>query len=135
MQVPQSYSGSCCRANSAQIRQPRPDSGLDLGHVQAKVFKILKVVPFSFGSGLAVSGDTTRSRTNVKGFEDFNLQVEASASSLDSAPLDAGHLRREGTTPVLISEALLAHDVCVCLERPSGALPPESGVNGNVGVH
>ena len=30
-------------------------------------------------------------------------------------------------TPVLLSEALLAHDVCVCLERPSGALPPEGG--------
>ena len=27
-------------------------------------------------------------------------------------------------TPVLLSEALLAHDVYVCLERPSGALPP-----------
>ena len=26
---------------------------------------------------------------------------------------------------VLLSEALLAHDVYVCLERPSGALPPE----------
>ena len=29
-------------------------------------------------------------------------------------------------TPVLPSEALLAHDVYVCLERPSGALPPEA---------
>ena len=28
-------------------------------------------------------------------------------------------------TPVLFSEALLALDVYVCLERPSGALPPE----------
>jgi hypothetical protein len=28
-------------------------------------------------------------------------------------------------TPVLLSEALLAHDVYMCLERPSGALPPE----------
>ena len=27
--------------------------------------------------------------------------------------------------PVLLSEALLVHDVYVCLERPSGALPPE----------
>jgi len=31
-------------------------------------------------------------------------------------------------TPVLLSEALLAHDVCVYLERPSGALPPESRI-------
>ena len=29
-------------------------------------------------------------------------------------------------TPVLLKEALLAHDVYVCLERPSGALPPET---------
>ena len=29
-------------------------------------------------------------------------------------------------TPVLLREALLAHDVYVCLERPSGALPPET---------
>jgi len=28
-------------------------------------------------------------------------------------------------TPVLLSEALLAHHVYVCLERPSGALPIE----------
>ena len=28
-------------------------------------------------------------------------------------------------TPVLLSEALLAHDVYVCLECASGALPPE----------
>ena len=28
-------------------------------------------------------------------------------------------------TPVLLSEALLAHDVDVCLERPSRALPLE----------
>jgi len=28
-------------------------------------------------------------------------------------------------TPVLLSEALLAHDVYVCLECPSGALPPD----------
>ena len=28
-------------------------------------------------------------------------------------------------TSVLLSEALLAHDVFVCLERPSGALPPD----------
>ena len=28
-------------------------------------------------------------------------------------------------TPVLLSEALLAHHVDVCLERPSGALPPD----------
>ena len=28
-------------------------------------------------------------------------------------------------TSVLLSEALLAHDVYVCLERPSGDLPPE----------
>ena len=27
-------------------------------------------------------------------------------------------------TSVLISKTLLAHDVCVCLEGPSGALPP-----------
>ena len=29
-------------------------------------------------------------------------------------------------TSVPLSEALLAHDVYVCLERPNGALPPES---------
>jgi hypothetical protein len=28
-------------------------------------------------------------------------------------------------TPVLLSKALLAHGVYVCLERPSGARPPE----------
>ena len=28
-------------------------------------------------------------------------------------------------TLVLLGEALLAHDVYVCLERPIGALPPE----------
>ena len=28
-------------------------------------------------------------------------------------------------TPVLLSEALLARDVYVCLERPIGALPPD----------
>jgi hypothetical protein len=28
-------------------------------------------------------------------------------------------------TPILLSEALLALGVCVCLERLSGALPPE----------
>ena len=28
-------------------------------------------------------------------------------------------------TPVLLSEALRAHNVYVCLERPSGALPPD----------
>ena len=31
-------------------------------------------------------------------------------------------------TPVLLSEALLAHDVDVCLERPNGALPPEDHI-------
>ena len=29
-------------------------------------------------------------------------------------------------TPVLLGAALLAHDVFLCLERPSGALPPET---------
>jgi len=29
-------------------------------------------------------------------------------------------------TPVLLSEALLTHDVNMCLERPSGALPPDT---------
>ena len=37
-------------------------------------------------------------------------------------------------TPVLHSEALLAHDVYVCLERPSGALPPELTPCGGVGA-
>ena len=27
--------------------------------------------------------------------------------------------------PALLSKALLAHDVYVCFERPSGALPPD----------
>jgi len=30
-----------------------------------------------------------------------------------------------GGSPVLLSEVLLAHDVHVCIKRPSGALPPE----------
>ena len=33
-------------------------------------------------------------------------------------------------TLVLLSEALLAHDVYVCLERPIGALSPERGGTG-----
>ena len=36
-----------CRANSAHIRQSRPDSGLDL---HLKVLKTFQVVPFSLGS-------------------------------------------------------------------------------------
>ena len=30
-------------------------------------------------------------------------------------------------TPVLLSEALLAYDNYVCIQRPSGALPPDAG--------
>jgi len=33
-------------------------------------------------------------------------------------------------TPALLSEALLAHDVIVCLERSSGALSPDSAETG-----
>ena len=40
------------------------------------------------------------------------------------------HYQEMQWTPPLCDEALLAHDVCVCLERPSEALPPESGVGG-----
>ena len=32
--------------------------------------------------------------------------------------------------PCSLSGALLAHDVNVCIERPSGALPPEKGCLG-----
>ena len=40
---------------------------------------------------------------------------------------DGAHVLR---TPVLLSEALLAHDVYVCLECSSGALPPEVILHG-----
>jgi len=40
-----------CRANSAQIGQSRPDPGLGLSHLQAKVCKPLEAVPISLGSG------------------------------------------------------------------------------------
>ena len=36
-------------------------------------------------------------------------------------------------TPVLHSEALLAHDVYVCLKHPSGALPPNVTSSGSAG--
>ena len=38
----------CCRANSAHVRQSRPDSGLGF---QVKVFKLFQGVPSSLGSG------------------------------------------------------------------------------------
>ena len=47
-----------------------------------------------------------------------------------SRPLYGGigpHLLR---TPVLLSDALLAHDVHVCPERPSSALPPDYRAHG-----
>jgi len=36
-----------CRAISAQIRQSRPDSGLDLSHFQAKLLNSLKLFPWA----------------------------------------------------------------------------------------
>ena len=35
--------------------------------------------------------------------------------------------------PVLLSQAVLAHDVYVCLDRPRGALPPEVMSPGSQG--
>ena len=40
-----------CGANSAQIRQSRPDSGLGYSHFQANIFQAFQVVPFSLGCG------------------------------------------------------------------------------------
>ena len=42
----------------------------------------------------------------------------------DLQDLNACRGVRVGIHPVSRSEALLAHDFCVCLERPSGALLP-----------
>jgi hypothetical protein len=42
-----------------------------------------------------------------------------------SRPLHGDIIPHVQWTLVLLSEALLAHDVYVCLERPSGALPPQ----------
>ena len=47
------------------------------------------------------------------------LEAESKSKSGDAIGL---HVLR---TTVLLSEALLSHDVYVCLERPSGALPLE----------
>ena len=45
------------------------------------------------------------------------------AGVITSTSIDIGTAR--GGSPVLLSEVLLAHDVHVCIKRPSGALPPE----------
>ena len=46
--APEEWKGGCrCRANSAHIRQSRPDSGLDLSHFQGKVLIFFQIVPFS----------------------------------------------------------------------------------------
>ena len=42
-----------------------------------------------------------------------------------SSPLQGDISPHVQWTPVLLSEALLADDVYVCLERPSGVLPPQ----------
>ena len=43
-----------CRANTAHMRQSRPDSGHDF---QSKVLETFQVVPSSLGSGIALSRD------------------------------------------------------------------------------
>ena len=40
-----------CRANSAHTRQPRPDAGRGLSHLQNEILKIIQVVPSSQASG------------------------------------------------------------------------------------
>ena len=59
----------------------------------------------------------------------YNPEEDDHGDFKESLPLEGDiggpHVLRN---PVLFSEALLAHDVYVCLEHPSGALPPESAI-------
>jgi len=61
----QAVSGRC-RTNSAQIRQSRPDSGLDLSHFLAKVLTPCEVVDFSLGIGTTISLGTTNLHVKTK---------------------------------------------------------------------
>ena len=45
--------GSCCRANTAHIRQSSPDSDFGLSHFQTKV--TFQDLPFSLGSGTPIT--------------------------------------------------------------------------------
>ena len=44
-----------CRANLANVRESRPDPGLELSHFQAFFLNIIYVFPFSLGSGLTIA--------------------------------------------------------------------------------
>jgi len=55
------------------------------------------------------------------------LLAKGAPSTLTPLPPISPHVQ---WTSVLLSETLLAHDFYVCLERPSGALPPDSPAPG-----
>jgi len=54
------------RANSAQIRQTRPDSSLGLSHVQYESLENMQVVPFSLGSGPEPERQWSGPRANME---------------------------------------------------------------------
>ena len=79
-------------------------------------------------------GSACLGKVTLRSFRFFELRTEADTRicSVERQCFLSDHIIQGDIsphvrwTPVLLSEALLVHNVFVCFERPSGALPPAS---------
>ena len=89
-----------CRANLANIRQPRSDYGLGF---QVKVLKTFEVVPSSLGSGLATHFNSREEKT----IEEKSESNSYSCVCVSERARETGNINREGRYRRLITLAMM----------------------------